>query len=265
MTSPSTYFGPCPWPDPTYCCVIPTGAAAVSGSLLIAATEDLWKAGGMRHGLCTYTVRPCRDECWGGSGGWPFNNWWQWDGGSWPRPLLYAGNWYNITCGGCPGDCSCTPLSKFTLPAPIYQIVEIKIDGVVMPTGSYVVLDNQKVLRTDGGFWPACQDLNLADTENNTWSVTVTIGEEVPELGKLALGQLVCEYARACLGEACLLPKNVASLVRQGVSITLPTNEDWIRRLEFVDRYINYANPHGLDGAPEVYNIDLYQPTRWGT
>lgn len=265
----TTSFGPCltDW-DPIFCAPIPTGSASVSGHLLGAAVETLWQAGGQRYGLCTDTVRPCREECWGG-GGWPFGDtWWQWGGAgswTWPRPMLYAGAWYNITCGGCPGDCSCTALSKFLLPAPIQSIVQIKIDGAVMPSGSYKVFNNQTVVRTDGSFWPACQDLTKADTENNTWSVTFTQGEPVPEIGKLALGQLLLEYIRACTGDDCRLPKNVQSLVRQGLSITLPATEDWIESLTFVHEYIKYANPHGLRGAPRVYNIDSTNFTRWGT
>lgn len=266
----TTSFGPCitDW-EPTMCCTIPASTAPVSGHLLTAAIEALWQAGGQRYGLCTDTVRPCREECWNAAG-WPFNDsWWQWgggySGGTWPRPLLYAGAWYNITCGGCPGDCSCTALSKFLLPAPIQSIVQIKIDGAVMPTGSYKVFDNQKVVRTDGSWWPVCQDLTKADTETNTWSVTFTQGEPVPEIGKLALGELFCEYARACAGEDCRLPKNVQSLVRQGVSISLPTEEDWMESLTFVHQYIKYANPNHLRGAPAVHNIDDTRFTRWGT
>lgn len=267
MTTPSTYFGPCldDW-DPIYCCVIPTGAAAVTGSLLQAATEDLWKASGMQYGLCSTTMRPCRDECYSTSSGWPFVDWWRWDGGMWPRPLLYAGQWFNIVCGGCPGSCSCTALSTFKVPGPIHSITEIKIGGVVMPTGSYKVFDNYKVVRTDGAFWPACQDLTLPDTEANTWSITFTQGQEVPELGKIALGQLLCEYAKAfCAGGDCALPANIQSLIRQGVSITLNPDQDWIERLGFVSRFIKYANPHGLDAPPGVFNIDLVEPVRWGT
>lgn len=267
MTTPSTYFGPCMtgW-EPISCCVIPTGAAAVTGTLLGAAVESLWQASGQRYGLCTYTVRPCREDCWGG-GGWPFlDSWWQWSaGGMWPRPLLYAGNWYNITCGGCPGDCSCTVLSKVKLPAPVYEITEIKIDGVVMASGSYTVLDWQTVIRTDGGMWPRCQDLSKPDTEPDTWSITFTQGEELPELGKLALGQLLCEYGNAFCGNACALPKNLASLARQGVTIQLNADDDWIKRLTFVNEFLKYANPEGLPGPPAVYSPDINYPTRWGT
>lgn len=272
MTTPSTDFSPCleGW-DPIFCCVIPTGAAAVSGNLLGAATETLWQAGGQRYGLCTLTVRPCREECFSGAnpwmgGGWPGGEWYQWQGGMWPRPLLYAGAWFNIACGSCPGSCNCgSQLSAVKLPPPIYSIIEIKIDGTVLPTGSYTVIDNQRVIRTDGGLWPQCQDLTQPDTADNTWSITFTDGEEVPELGRLALGELLCEYARAFCGDDCRLPKNVQSLVRQGVTISYPADQDWLERLFFAKQYLDYANPNRLYSAPRVYNIDDLQPTRWGT
>lgn len=267
MPSVTTSFGPCPW-DPILCCTWPTGSEAVTGNAILAATESLWQASGQRYGLCTSTIRPCRRDCFNQQG-WPFSggSWWEWTGaGTWPQPLLYKGLWYNITCGGgCGGDCSCGVLSETILPGPVAAVTQVMLDGSVLASGSYRLDDNAKLVRTDGGMWPTCQDMASPDTASNTWSVTFQWGETVPTLGRLALGELACEYARACMGEECRLPKNVASLARQGVQITFPTNATWLERLFYVPQFVDYGNPHELDGAPMVYDIDGPTFRREGT
>lgn len=250
----STNFGPCPW-TMVQCGIFPTGSEAITGNIVTAATEVLWQKTGQRYGLCTSTIRPCREDCFR-SQPWPFSGtgWGQWTG-TWPMPFLYRGLWYNIGCnGGCGNTCSCTVLEEASLPGPVNAITQVKLNGVVMAPTSYRLDDNRKLVRTDGGMWPTCQDLSQPDTAANTWSVTFAWGEEVPQIGKQALGQLALALAEECMGEDCRLPKNLTSLVRQGVSITLP--EDWMRRMTFVDLFLDYANPHGLDGGGAIYDPD---------
>lgn len=255
ITGMSTNFGPCEWPL-IQCASWPTGSEAVTGNAVSAATEVLWQKTAQRYGLCDLTIRPCRQSC---GDGWPWDSWWQWGGGMWPRPLLYNGMWFNITCGTCPGTCSCTALEQVELPGPVNEVTEVKINGVVLAPTSYRLDDNRMLVRTDGGRWPHCQDMSQPDTEDDTWSITIVLGEEVPIIGQQALGQLANMLARECVGEDCKLPKNIASLVRQGITVQL--NDDWLRRLTFVDLFIGYANPNNLIGAPAIYDPDA-QPYR---
>lgn len=255
----STYFGPCEW-EYVSCGAWPTGSEAVTGTALRAATETLWQATGQRYGLCTYTIRPCRRDCYGMAGyGFPFwgSQWWEWSGATWPQPYLYAGNWYNLTCNNSCGDtCSCFTLEETWLPSPVADVIEVKIDGTVMPTGSYKVQDYRKLVRTDGGMWPFCQDMSLPDTETNTWSITVQVGEQVPYIGQMSLGELSREYARACMGMDCALPTNLQSLARQGISISFPSDATFLQKLPLTKEFLGYANPNHLYAKPTVADID---------
>jgi hypothetical protein len=250
-----------PW-DPIWCVALPTGSEAISGYAVQAASEALWAATAQRFGLCTETIRPCRRDCYGRS--WPFADAW-WEYGTYPRPLLYQGVWYNIGCGQCPGTCSCTALEEALLPGVVYDIIQVKVDGVPLASSAYRVDNNRLLVRTDGGTWPTCQDLAAADTEVDTWSVTVRFGEPVPILGQQAVGELAAEIARACLGEDCRLPKNITQLVRQGVTITFPEGQNLADRLYFPRLFIETFNPKRLPALPQVYDVDGPTFRRTGT
>jgi hypothetical protein len=240
-----------PW-EPIWC-AIPTGSEAVTGdtNAIQAATEALWAATAMQFGLCTETIRPCRRTCNGG--GWASGSWWEY--GTWPRPLLYDGAWYNITCGGCSGGCSCTDLEEAQLPDPVYDILEVKVDGVPLAPSAYR-LDGNVLVRIDGGRWPDCQNMAAPDTEVGTWSVTARFGRPVPMLGRQAVGELAQQIARACAGQDCMLPANVQQLVRQGVTISIGEDGDLLDRLYFAKLFVRTFNPGGLRARPRVFDVD---------
>jgi hypothetical protein len=242
-----------PWPV-IWCANLPTGSEAVTGTALQAASEALWAATAQRFGLCTENIRPCRRDC---GGGWPYgDSWYEWTGGTWPQPMLYDGAWFNITCGSCSGECSCVGLEEAMLPGPVYDIVQVKVDGVPLPTSAYRLDKGRLLVRTDGGVWPSCQHMERDDTEVGTWSVTARFGERVPILGQQAVGELACEMVRAILGEDCRLPKNVQQLVRQGVTISFPEDSNLVDRLYFGGMFIRAFNPSGLVARPQVYDVD---------
>src|SRR5574342_999750 len=133
--------GPCEAWSPIWCCNLSAAALAVTGDALMAATEVLWELSGQRYGLCQFTVRPCRHEC-SFSAGWPgFGGWWEW-GQPYPRPFLFDGVWSNLTCGVCGDRCSCTAISEAWLPGPIGQIVQVKLNGSVLVTGTDYRVDD---------------------------------------------------------------------------------------------------------------------------
>ncbi len=251
--------GPCePW-TPIWCGEIPISGAAISGNMLMAATEILWAKSGRQFDSCTQTLRPCSKDCWGGT--WPFFDRWNELGRSWPYPYNYAGQWFNLGCGGCPGTCSCTVIYEAKMPAQITSIVEILIDGSPLVSGSYKVYDNQMLIRTDGSPWPMCNDLNKDNTEVGTWSVEAVLGTDVPKTGQLAVGELALELINACVdADACSLPKPVQQLVRQGVSLTfLDPNEifaDGRVGLYFSDLFISTFNPGGIAARAQAIDVD---------
>lgn len=261
-------FGPCAAWEPIWCVDLPTGSEAISGHMVLAATELLWAKTGMQFDACQLTIRPCRRDCYGQS--WPFDQSW-WEINSWPRPVFFNGNWYNMTCGNCGDNCSCTRVEEVLLPGPISSIDQVKVDGVVLTAGvDYRLDDWRKLIRLDGGIWPICNDLNLADTEVGTWSVTATWGTPVPTLGRLAVGELALQFIYACLGmDCCILPQTVQQLTRQGVSIEFLDPQlvfDSNRvGLQMSDMFISTYNPDSLRAPSMVYNIDSPRPRITGT
>lgn len=258
-------FGPCEnWPVTLVCDVDPA-SAPITGIAVSMATDILWSLTGMRFGLCNVTLRPCRRECFGTAfldGLEPFTD-------RYPRPALINGQFFNLACGGCPGTCSCSLVSEFVLPSPVHSIVEIKIDGAPMPTGSYRLDNNRLVVRTDGGEWPLCNDLSLDSTEAGTWSVTATFGEVIPDGASLAMGALVCEIIRAANGEDCRLPAGLTQLIRQGVTLNFPDPGELFRNgrtgIWLVDAFVSAWNPYNLRQKSRVYSPDHIGVRRAGT
>lgn len=268
MTEPLiTEFGPCGvWPI-RWVCDVSCESPLVTAQAAQFATEIVWSLSGRQFGLCTVTLRPCRRDCFepGWSAGWTR---WPLDV-TWPQPALIAGHWFNLTCGGCGDTCSCTAVSEVLLPAPVHRIVEVRIDGTPLVTGAYRVDDDRILIRTDGGEWPRCNDLTLADTEVGTWSVTAEFGLSVPEGGAWAVGELACQLILARAGSDCRLPRSVTQLVRQGVTVQMPSIIDLLKQgvtgLYLVDQFIQTWNPSGLKRRNRTYRVDGSQPRRVGT
>jgi len=252
--------GVCETWDPTWTCKLPVTSYGASGQATQIATEILYALSGRQFGLCSRTVRPCRASCFGDV--WPSPDWW--NGGTgyqYPQPTLIQGQWYNLTCGDCTSGCSCSTVSEAVLPGPVYDITEVKVDGVVLDPSAYRLDDWRLLVRVDGSSWPLCNDLNLADTEENTWSVTFRTGVPVPPLGQLACSELATEIAKfiSC-DDSCKLPKPMQSITRQGISVTfLDPNEvfaDGRIGLYFCDLFIQTYNPNKLRRRSRAYDID---------
>lgn len=265
-------FGPCsPW-TPIWMCDVSTQSPTATGNAVAAATGIVWAMSGRQFGLCTTTLRPCRRNCFDDA-------WWGMYGSSWSSAyygsgysyggLASPGFWFDLSCGSCSGGCSCTEVSEVVLPSPVSSIVSVMMDGTPMATGAYRVDDNRLLVRTDGQRWPRCNDLTKADTQAGTWSVTATYGRDVPVAGQLAVGELACEILKAMDGQDCRLPAGVTQLVRQGVSVTVPTVgtliKEGITGLYFTDQFIASVNPAKLKRASRTYSVDHKPPRRVGT
>lgn len=254
---------PCvPW-DATWTCDINCDSPAITGQASTIATEILWALSGRRFGVCPIKIRPCRKTC---------GDWWQagWGNYMYPLPALIGGQWFNLTCGTCTDSCSCTELSEAELPGWVDSITEVKLDGAVLDPHAYRVDNNRLLVRTDGGRWPWCQDLSTDDTQPGTWSVTALYGHPVPEAGKLAVGELACEFTKLLSNDGgCRLPRSVKQVTRQGVTIDYQETQKLIDTgklgLYFVDMFLAAFNPNGLMAPPAVYAVDGPNPrvTTW--
>ncbi len=230
------------------------------------AQEILYQRTGQQFDQCQLVLRPCRRDCFSDSS-FPWDRQWNEWGAGWPYPYMYAGQWFNLGCGGCAGSCACSVIHEVLLPRPVASVDDVTIDGVSLsPLEDHVVLyDERRLLRIDGESWPICNDFAKADGEVGTWTITVTAGTPVPELGQVALGELTRELVNACIGSAaCKLPTNVQSIVRQGVTQTrLDPTEIWADGklgLYFSDLFISTYNPHNIRDRARAINVDRRGP-----
>lgn len=172
------------------------------------AVNRLWEWTNQRFGPCEEIVRPCRKTCMGEN--------------LWAPP--WAG-FLNLTCGLCGDDCSCKAVQQVRLPGPIYEPIEVLIDGESIPLEAFRVDNYELLVREDGGHFPICQDVGAPLGYPGTWGVRYLLGEPVPAGGELVAGILACEYAKAVCGDSsCRLPKRVSSIQRQGVVIGMLDN-----------------------------------------
>lgn len=264
MAIPDT--GPCKnWsPDPA-CYERPANVSDETEAFALqVATEVLWNRTGRQYGLCSFKLRPCRKDCL------PPQPWIPEIGGQvwrWPFPALIGGAWFNLSCSSCRDECSCTRLSSITLPYPVAQVTEVKIDGVVLNPDLYRVDEWRYLIRLGGPEWPLCNDLTLEDTQPGTWSVTADYGTMVPSLGSLAVAELATEIMKACAKDkGCQLSPRVQQVVRQGVTKTFVNAQfdEGLIGLYFCDLFIETVNP-SRSAPAAIYDIDGSQPRRVGT
>lgn len=262
--------GPCEaWP--TLCTNYPSEATQTQiDDAEEIATEYLWYRSKQQFGLCSMKLRPCRKECLPSGplifgGGWPDIP----GVGTYPTPALVGGQWLNLTCGSCTSGCSCSELSEVQLPYPVANVTEVKVDGAVLPPTAYRVDNWELLVRVDGGQWPTCNDLNLPDTEFDTWSVTAQYGTAVPKLGQLAAGQLATEIVKRCIGASgCKLPAaTVQQVSRQGVTKTFFDAGAFANGkigLYYPDMFLATFNPMNT-GVATIFDIDGPRARRVGT
>lgn len=257
------------WPRPTTSCCAdleitaetPPDRVLLIERMLRYAVEVVHGFSGRQFGLCTRTVRPCRDRC-------------QEAGGTLLDPYVLNGEWFNNACQRCVTDCSCTEVSEVTLPGPVQRIIVVKIDGAEVDPLDYRVDNKRKLVAQNGLTWPTCQDMTRPAGEGGTWTVTYQRGKPVPELGLYAAGMLACELVKACtpatVGE-CRLPENVRSVVREGVSYDLEpfvlggqdgTAEFGRTGIPEVDMWLTLVNPRKATSRSRAYSPDRRRPRR---
>jgi hypothetical protein len=198
-------------------------------------------SGGKITGRCQSTLRPCRDSVCG---------WWHTD----RVPSWSSWGTWNCCCG----------VDTLPLRGPVASIDLVTIDGIELPSGDYKLVDRTKLVRTDGGIWPGCQDLSLDSSEDGTFAVTYTFGRRPPVFARLAAVELACALGRTpdpALRQK--LPGGTTFAFHQGVQVGFATRagaqKDVAIDLPFVQQFLvlygaDAATGNGLAYAPEMYD-----------
>jgi hypothetical protein len=131
---------------------------------------------------------------------------------------------------------------------PVTGISSVKIDGATVPSSAYWVRDGRHLVRTDETSWPQTQKLYLDDTEDETFSVTLTWGAGPPAAVVAATRRLACELLSLKFGGHSGLPDRVRSTVRQGISMEHVSAEDLLQN--------GRTGIYEIDFALETFNRD---------
>jgi hypothetical protein len=214
---------PSSWPliEDLACSALEDLEEPLQEALIETATSLLWNWTGRVFGLEDITARPCRRDCgsstYQGIAGVPSNL-----GPNMPfLPVLINGEFFNLSCGRSCSNCSCSQVQEIGLAGPVDSIIEVIVDGEILPSSAYRLENRRWLVRQDGERWPTCQDLKQPAGEPGTWSVAYRWGTPVPKGGQVAASILSCEMAKAALGRDCELPQRVQSVTREGVSVAI--------------------------------------------
>lgn len=163
-------------------------------------------------------------------------------------------------------SCGCQPLSTVLLAGyPVLEIGQVKIDGEVIAPSEYRLDDRRKLVRladADGNpqGWPSCQRMDLADTEDRTFSVIYYYGVAPPDLGVAAAAQLGCEVYNACTGGECSLPSGATRVTRQGITVERAVLMNYLQSgstgLAKVDLFLAAFGSDGAKRRPAVWSPD---------
>lgn len=214
---------------------------------------------GYSVGGCPVLLRPCARGCVDGADGW-------YSYGAAFRPHIDSqGQWLN-GCG-CSNPCSCTALSEVILPSYAREVLSVQIGTQTLPTTAYRVDNHTRLVRTDGEKWPNCQEMAAAPGTAGAFVVTYLPGKKVDALGAQAAGLLAIEFAKACTGKKCSLPRNTTSIVRQGVSVEMSPGifPEGVTNIPQVDAYLKAYNPYKLAMPSAIYSPDQrrHRVTTW--
>lgn len=249
MSDTTEFFNPrepgncLPW-DPNFDCC--DDWASYQADLQLRATSLAWSA--LRSltaglvGSCPVALRPCLTaapcvQCFG----------LQWT----PPPPE------QIDCRRA-GVCSCSTMCVIVLPGQAAALTAVVLDGVSLDLGLFRIDNFREVVRQDGLCFPACQDMSAPAGEPGTLVVEYVPGVMPTAAGLWAAGILACEFAKACNGGKCRLPRGVTAVARQGVSMEFPRSmwENGVG-IQEVDAYIHSLNPNKLTSPPMVWSPDM--------
>lgn len=235
-------------------------AAGIADKIATASWLLFHYSGRQYPGVCTDRVRPCRRTE-------PARATFQQYGwGTWS----WESSWGICGCGGHPerGTCGCSGLSEITLGAsPVVDVLEVRVDGELLPESAYRVDDHRWLVRIDGDSWPCCQDLTADPaTDDNTFEVLFTYGVDPPQAGKDAAAALACELLKAGTGGDCSLPKRLQTLSVQGATMAILDPFEFLENGRLgvyeVDIFLGAANPQGITRSAQVLNPDIGRPVR---
>lgn len=135
----------------------------------------------------------------------------------------------------------CAPGFTVELPDAVASIDTVTVDGVVVPSSAYELVNDRLLARTDGLTWPAVQRLDVPNGTEGTWSVRYTGGSPPPTDGKIAARELAIDIAQHLDHGAgkSRIGARVQTVSRQGVTFNVRATEKGLTGIPLVDLFID--------------------------
>lgn len=163
--------------------------------------------------------------------------------------------------------CSCGRGTQIIITEHVNSITSVKADGVLLDAADWTLYGDNRLVRTDGGTFPCCQDLHHdPDSDFGTLEVLCEIGSPPDEAGILAVQEIACEIGNVFdTPEACRLPKKVQSMTRQQLSVNFVDPSQVLANgfvgLPFVDLWLGALDMDSRRRGGRA--IDLTRQTAW--
>jgi hypothetical protein len=246
----------------------PEQVEAICAQGASAATDVLWMLTAQRftgEGCGPVTIRPVARPANADTRGWVFAA-----GGGW-------GYGWGASATGNLGSPPVMALYAEDMPPyillydyPINEIVEVLIDGVVIPPDEYELRDYKYLIRklpsatavpTQRYGWPTSQRQDLNPDQPGTFAVTYKYGQDPGEMGRMAALALAENIISPIFGEANKYPERVTQITRQGVTAQIASVIDIMKTggtgIRTVDLWIMTVNPRKLRRRPKISSPDI--------
>lgn len=247
--------------------------ASICAEAAVAASEILFvRSGRVYTGSCgPVTIRPVArptdmdERTWLGSGGaWGYSSSWG------------SCNYYGLGAGGVVSHFGCSNPPEIELGTyPVTSIIQVLIDGVLIPPDEYELRDYRTLVRmrptpsyvpTERYGWPTCQIQDLPDSQQGTFSVTFDFGQDPGSGGRMAAKALAQAFALAHLGVSDAFPQRITKIERQGISAAVTDVIDILAKgalgIYEVDAWLASVNPQSQRTQSSVWSPDIGRPRR---
>lgn len=170
----------------------------------------------------------------------------------------------------CAHTCSADGTDWIPLPGYEPEVSEVKIDGVVVSSGDYALLDGRYLIRTSATdsrppSWPRRNPLWKPDTAEGTFSITYAYGRPVGQTVKNATAELACDLIKGSKGKSAFNQFSTSANL-DGLTITREVDPEQMEEAGFtwVARFLRIYGPSSKTAvwSPELaYGWQLHTVT----
>lgn len=226
-------------------------------TFLEVASANLYAHSGKQFpGVCEATIRPCSQSA--------MHRWAYSSTPTFASQTARAMGGFLAVCSCYSYDnCTCERVPVIKLPHhPIVSVDEVVTEDGTLDPDAYE-LRGGTLARLDGEQWPCCDE---------EFTVTYSYGRDPDLGGKIAAATLACELYRLCRpddfndGLSCRLPRNIASLSRQGVQVLFERLTQGHGPKKYgipeIDDWLEAVNPHGVTARSVIMSPDTMPVAR---